>query len=79
MGQMPEHLADAFGAVVRVPGADWDACDHVTLPGHARLTRGDRETARRLADAVVKAWRVADDEPPALADMRKLVAQLTPP
>jgi predicted amidohydrolase len=50
-GQLPEDLADALGAVVRVPAADWDACDHVTLPGHARLTRVDRETGLRVATA----------------------------
>jgi predicted amidohydrolase len=50
-GQLPEDLADAFGALVRVRGADWDACDHLTLPAHARLTRPDRETALRVATA----------------------------
>jgi predicted amidohydrolase len=50
-GQLPEDLADAFGAVVRVQGADWDACDHTTLPGHARLTRQDREAGLRVATA----------------------------
>ena len=29
-GQLPDDLADAFGAVVRVRHADWDACDHAT-------------------------------------------------
>src|SRR5262245_31046275 len=47
-GQLPEDLADAFGAVVRVRGADWDACDHVSMPGHARLTRTDREGGLRV-------------------------------
>jgi predicted amidohydrolase len=50
-GQLPEDLADAFGAVVRVQGADWDACDHAALPGHARLTRRDREAGLRVATA----------------------------
>src|SRR5262245_33041132 len=50
-GQLPEDLADAFGAVVRVPRADWDACDHAALPGHARLTRRDREFGLRIATA----------------------------
>ena len=50
-GQRPEDLADAFGAVVRVRAADWEACDHATLPGHARLTRPDRETGLRVATA----------------------------
>src|SRR5918912_4633382 len=50
-GQLPEDLADAFGAVVRVQQADWDACDHATLPGHARLTRADREAGLRVATA----------------------------
>src|SRR5262245_37036944 len=50
-GQLPDDLADAFGAVVRVQGAHWDACDHATLPGHARLTRQDREIGLRVATA----------------------------
>lgn len=50
-GQLPEDLADAFGAVVRVQKADWDACDHAVLPGHARLTRPDREAGLRVATA----------------------------
>jgi predicted amidohydrolase len=50
-GQLPEGLADAFGAVVRVQEADWNACDHATLPPHARLTRPDREVGLRVATA----------------------------
>jgi hypothetical protein len=38
--------------------------------------RGDKETARRLAQQVIDAWSVADEEVPAVADMRKLVARL---
>jgi predicted amidohydrolase len=49
--QLPEDLADAFAAVVRVQGRDWNACDHAALPGHARLTRRDRETGLRVATA----------------------------
>ena len=41
-GQLPDDLADAFGSVVRVPPGAWAACDHLTLPAHARLTRVDR-------------------------------------
>jgi predicted amidohydrolase len=48
-GQLPDDLADAFGAVVRVRGTEWDACDHVTLPAHARLTRPDRDGGLRVA------------------------------
>jgi predicted amidohydrolase len=47
--QLPDDLADAFGAVVRVRGSDWEACDHLTLPAHARLTRADREVGLRVA------------------------------
>ncbi len=50
-GQLPADLADAFGAVVRVQGADWDACDHAVLPGHTRLTRQDREAGLRVGTA----------------------------
>jgi hypothetical protein len=48
--------------------------------GHVRAARrafkrGDRQKARQLAEQVVKAWSMADDEPPALAEMRRLSAQ----
>src|SRR4051812_15984413 len=48
-GQLPDDLADAFAAVVRVDAREWEACDHRGLPAHARLTRGDREAG--LADS----------------------------
>jgi hypothetical protein len=38
--------------------------------------RKDKETARRLAQAVVDAWSVADDDVPAVEEMRKLLARL---
>jgi predicted amidohydrolase len=50
-GQLPEGLADAFGALVRVSSADWEACDHVTLPARSRLTRPEREAGLRVATA----------------------------
>jgi predicted amidohydrolase len=50
-GQLPDDLADAFGAVVRVGAPEWAACDHRTLPAHARLTRPDREAGLRIAAA----------------------------
>src|SRR3954451_11349325 len=31
-GQLPDDLAGAFGAVVRLGPAGWDACEHVALP-----------------------------------------------
>jgi predicted amidohydrolase len=48
-GQLPDDLADAFGSVVRVNSADWDACDHVALPARSRLTRPEREASLRVA------------------------------
>ena len=48
-GQLPEDLAGAFGSVVRVDAAPWDACDHVALPARSRLTRPQREAALRVA------------------------------
>jgi predicted amidohydrolase len=48
-GQLPDDLRDAFGAVVRVPAPEWEACEHVVLPAWARLTRADRETGLRVA------------------------------
>jgi predicted amidohydrolase len=50
-GQLPEDLADALVATVRVPASAWDACDHATLPGHARLTRLDRDAGLRIGTA----------------------------
>jgi predicted amidohydrolase len=48
-GQLPDDLADAFGAVVRVSAADWDACDHAALPARSRLSRPEREAGLRIA------------------------------
>lgn len=48
-GQLPDDLADAFGSVVRVDAAGWDACDHATLPARSRLTRPEREAGLRVA------------------------------
>jgi predicted amidohydrolase len=50
-GQLPDELADAFGSVVRVDAADWEACDHVALPAGSRLTRPEREAGLRVATA----------------------------
>jgi predicted amidohydrolase len=50
-GQLPDELADAFGSVVRVNAADWDACDHAALPARSRLTRPEREASLRVATA----------------------------
>ena len=47
-GQLPSDLGDAFGSVVRVPAQAWEACDHVALPAHARLTPRDRRTGLRI-------------------------------
>jgi predicted amidohydrolase len=52
-GQLPNDLADAFGSVVRVNSADWDACDHAALPARSRLTRPEREAGLRLATAAM--------------------------
>jgi hypothetical protein len=38
--------------------------------------RGDRETARKLAEQVVEAWSTADEAVPAVAEMRALLARL---
>lgn len=50
-GQLPDDLADAFAAVVRVGAREWSACDHHVLPVHARLSRPDREAGLRIAAA----------------------------
>ncbi len=48
-GQLPDELAAAFGSVVRVDAAGWDACDHLALPARSRLTRPEREAGLRVA------------------------------
>jgi predicted amidohydrolase len=50
-GQLPTEPADAFGSVVRVGESEWSACDHHSLPIHARLSRPDREGGLRIATA----------------------------
>jgi predicted amidohydrolase len=50
-GQLPDDLADAFAAIVRVGAREWAACDHRTLPAHARLARPDRDAGLRIATA----------------------------
>jgi predicted amidohydrolase len=50
-GQLPDDLADAFGAVVRVGVGEWASCHHRTLPAHARLSRPDREPGLRVGAA----------------------------
>jgi predicted amidohydrolase len=52
-GQLPDDLADAFGSVVRVDSAGWDACDHAALPARSRLTRPEREADLRVATAAM--------------------------
>ncbi|MFL5825169.1 MAG: hypothetical protein ACJ76V_01460 [Thermoleophilaceae bacterium] len=65
-GQLPNDVADAFGATVRVGAADWDACEHRSLPAHARLTPPDREGGMRVATAPLirepaeLSWRVVE-------------------
>lgn len=65
-GQLAEDLADALAAVVRVPPADWAACDHAVLSPWARLTRADRTSGLRVAatpmigDPEELDWRVED-------------------
>src|SRR5688500_12072453 len=48
-GQLPDDFADAFGSVVRVNPAAWDACDHIALPARSRLTRPEREAGLRVS------------------------------
>jgi predicted amidohydrolase len=50
-GQLPDDPADAFGSVVRVGAAGWEACDHIALPARSRLTRPEREAGLRVATA----------------------------
>jgi hypothetical protein len=54
---------------------------HGATLGHVRdarraYARGDLATARLRAEQVVTAWSHADDEPPTLAEMRRLAEQL---
>jgi predicted amidohydrolase len=50
-GQLPDDLGDAFPATVRVGAGEWAACDHRTLPAHARLSRADRDAGLRIGTA----------------------------
>jgi predicted amidohydrolase len=52
-GQLPDDAAGAFGAVVRVDAAGWDACDHAALPARCRLSRLERERGLRVATAPI--------------------------
>jgi eukaryotic-like serine/threonine-protein kinase len=86
---LPEAMVDAFertGAVDLAERVDQEVMKRAgelngaTL-GHARAARrardrGDRARARSLAEQVIEAWSLADDEPPVLAEMRRLVAEL---
>ncbi|HEX3480595.1 MAG TPA: protein kinase [Kofleriaceae bacterium] len=54
---------------------------HGATLGHVRQAhraqqRGDLEEARRLARQVIDAWSVADEELPAVQDMRRLISAL---
>jgi predicted amidohydrolase len=65
-GQLPNDVADAFSAVVRVGATDWEECDHGFLPAHARLAPADRERGLRVATAPMirepaeLSWRVLE-------------------
>ena len=48
-GQLPDDMADAFGAVIRVNSTERDACNHVWLPSRSRLTRPERDAGLRVA------------------------------
>jgi predicted amidohydrolase len=50
-GQLPDDLADAFAATVRVGAREWAACEHHTLPAHARLSCVDRDAGLRIGTA----------------------------
>lgn len=57
---------------------------HGATLAHARsarraLARGDLAKARRLAEQVITAWATADEAPPVLAELRRLVQQAKPP
>ncbi|HEU4734470.1 MAG TPA: protein kinase, partial [Kofleriaceae bacterium] len=87
---LPDAMVDAFertGAADLAERVDREVMMragelHGATPGHVRaarraLARGDRVAARQLAELVVNAWSVADEPPPAVAEMRRLVARLT--
>jgi hypothetical protein len=46
---------------------------------HRAYARKDREAARKLAEQVITAWSLADEPPPALAEMRQLLTRLNGP
>jgi hypothetical protein len=80
------ELLDAAGAPVEAQRADdsltvWAPRFHgatfATVRSARRaLKRGDRETARRLAEEAIFAWSRADVDVPAVAEMRALIRSL---
>jgi hypothetical protein len=76
-------LAGDIELAVQVDDAVMRRADefHGATLGHARAAwrafqRGDRATARALASTVIKAWQVADETPPAVAAMHRLLERL---
>jgi tRNA A-37 threonylcarbamoyl transferase component Bud32 len=70
-------LADSVDREVMKRAAEFHGATlaHVRAARRA-YARRDFATARQLAEQVVTAWSRADDEPPALAEMRRLAEQL---
>jgi hypothetical protein len=89
---LPDAMADAFeraGSLDLAERVDQEIMKrseelHGATLAHARaarraLARGERAKARELAEKVIAAWSIADEEPPELAAMHRLIAQLEVP
>jgi hypothetical protein len=86
---VPDAMVDAFdrtGAhdlaarvdaevMLRAPDLHGATLGHVR-EAHRAHRRGDLKEARRLAQQVIDAWSVADEELPAVQDMRRLLGAL---
>jgi hypothetical protein len=72
----PELAISVDTALVAKRGR-YNGIDPAYARGALRASkRGDKETAKRLANDVIAAWQGADEPVPAVAEMRKLVARL---
>jgi serine/threonine protein kinase len=70
-------LADQVDAVALGSTGRYNGADPAYVRGALRAEkRGDRERARKLAQAVIDAWSTADEASPSVADMKRLLARL---
>jgi hypothetical protein len=71
------ELAERLDAPIVAKGGRYNGIElaHVRAAWRAEK-RGDKELAKKLAQQVIDAWSVADEEVPAVVEMRKLLLRL---